>query len=55
LAKANGNEKAILLSLPSNLCDGLEKKTALALAQKNAIADNDLFGIVKILKGFPLD
>jgi hypothetical protein len=34
LAEANGNEKTILLSLPSHLCDGLVEKTVLALAKK---------------------
>jgi len=48
LAEANGNENTILLSLPSHLCYGLVKKSALGLAQKNAITDNDLFGTVNI-------
>jgi hypothetical protein len=54
LAEANGNEKTILLSFPSHLCDGLVKKTALALAKKNVITDNDLFGTVNILKAISL-
>jgi hypothetical protein len=41
LAEANGNEKTILLLLPSHLCDGPIKKLALALAQKATITDND--------------
>jgi hypothetical protein len=50
LAEANGNEKTILLSLPSHLCDGLVKKPALALAKKTLLLIITLFGTVNILK-----
>ncbi|MDB4923955.1 MAG: hypothetical protein JWR23_11, partial [Mucilaginibacter sp.] len=37
LAEANGNEKTILLSLPSHLCDGPVKELTPALAKKSPL------------------
>jgi len=54
LAEANGNEKTILLSLPSHLCDGLVKKPALALAKKTLLLIMTLFGTVNISKAISL-